>query len=559
MTTQRIMRQHTGIHFRLLTLVLLTLATLPSALFAQDGQARRDSSSVGFIGFPVSPFGRTLFSLKTRIGPYSAENRALTITGIIRELANDPFFVADSLKIEHDDDMINVVYENHVVTTITPADSKAEGKPADIIAFERHRSISDAISLRIKQSSEKGLLKSIIFSGIILLLLVLFIVLVNKLYYFLDKKIHESNKGLLNKIRIRDYQLIPHSRQIQLLHFINVTGRYILIILLLVVALWLTSYLLPWTKIYSLIFLQFILSPLKNFLSTLWYFIPNLLTIIVIIFITTLIIKFFRFLKTEVEKGEITIGGFYADWALPVFNIIRFLVWAFAIILIYPHLPGSDSKVFQGVSVLIGLLFSITSASILGNLVAGFALTFTRAFQIGDRIRVGENIGDVVEKTLAVTKIRTIKNEIITIPNSKISTSEVVNYTTLAAEHGLILHTTVTIGYDVPWQQVHQLLINAAKSTDLLLHDPEPFVLQTGLNDFYVSYQVNAFTKHPEMMAVIMSNLHRNIQDSFNNSGVEIMSPHYRAVRDGNTIAIPNDHIPASYTQPSFEVKLKKE
>ena len=553
------MRQYTGIHFRLLTLVLLTLVTLPSALFSQKSEARRDSSSVGFIGFPVSPFGRTLFSVKTRIGPYAAENRALTITGIIRELANDPFFVADSLKIEHEDDMINVVYENRVVTTITPADSKADGRPADIIAFERHRSISDAITLRIKQSSEKGLLRSIIFSGIILLLLVLFIILVNKLYYFIDKKIHESKTGLLNKIRIRDYQLIPVSRQIQLLHFINIAGRYILIILLLVIALWLTSYLLPWTKIYSLIFLQFILSPLKNFLSILWFFIPNLLTIIVIVFITTMIIKFFRFLKTEVEKGAITIGGFYADWALPVFNIIRFLIWAFAIILIYPHLPGSDSKVFQGVSVLIGLLFSITSASILGNLVAGFALTFTRAFQIGDRIRVGENIGDVVEKTMAVTKIRTIKNEIITIPNSKITSSEVVNYTTLAADKGLILHTTVTIGYDAAWQQVHELLINAAKATNFMLQNPEPFVLQTSLDDFYVSYQINAYTRNPEMMAQIMSDLHKNIQESFNKSGVEIMSPHYRALRDGNPIAVPNDHIPAAYTRPSFEVNLKKE
>ena len=324
-------------------------------------------------------------------------------------------------------------------------------------------------------------------------------------------------------------------------------------------ALWLTSYFLPWTKAYSLIFLGFILEPLKDFLNTLWFFIPNLLTIIVIVFITTLILRFFRFMRTEIEKGAIKISGFYPEWALPVFNIIRFLIWAFSIILIYPHLPGSDSKVFQGMSVFIGLLVSLTSASILGNLVAGFALTFTRAFQIGDRIRVGENVGDVIEKTMAVTKIRTIKNEIITIPNSKIQSSEVVNYSTLAGESGLIIHTTVTIGYDAPWRQVHQLLIDAAKATDQLMLSPEPFVLQNGLDDFYVSYQINAYTRNASKMAVILSDLHKNIQESFNNSGVEIMSPHYRALRDGNRIAMPDDHLPDSYTRPSFGVNLNKE
>lgn len=531
----------------------------PLVTKSQDKSAVKDSVHEEFNGFPVNPFGQNLFFVKARIGPYSADDRAQTVTDNIRQLVADPFFVSDSLLIEHDVDMINVIYKGRVVTAITDADVKAEGKPADLIAFERHKKILHAITSRIEQYSEAGLLKSIIFSGIILVLLIVFIFLVNKLYYFLDEKIHAAKTGLLTKIKIRDYQLIPVQRQIQLLHFLNLISRYLLILILFVVALWFTSYLLPWTKIYSLIFLQFILSPLKEFLSTLWFFIPNLLTIIVIVFITTMIVKFFRFLKTEIEKGAIHIGGFYAEWALPVFNIIRFLIWAFAIILIYPHLPGSDSKVFQGVSVLIGLLFSITSASILGNLVAGFALTFTRAFQIGDRIRVGENIGEVVEKTMAVTKIRTIKNEIITIPNSKISASEVINYSTLAAEHGLILHTTVTIGYDVPWQQVHKLLIDAAKATDLMLHDPEPFVLQTSLDDFYVAYQINAYTRHPEIMAVIMSNLHKNIQDSFNNSGVEIMSPHYRAIRDGNSIAVPNDCIPSGYIRPSFEVNLKKE
>ncbi|MCX6282235.1 MAG: mechanosensitive ion channel family protein [Bacteroidetes bacterium] len=549
------MRKNAGIRWGIFILALFILFSIPSVLFARDTQAAQDSAAQAFKGYPVDPFGNILFYVKTRIGPYKPEGRAKRTTEDIRELANDPFFRTDSLEIVHEDDDVDIVYGEKIVTSVTQADSKAENKPSELIASERHKAISAAVNEQIKLNSEAGILKSILFSGLILVILTLLIYLVNKIYHFLDKRIPEFKSGFLSRMKIRDVPIIPVRNQIQILHIFNQVTRYVLILLFFVTALWLTSYLLPWTKLYSLMFLKFILRPLGNFFRSIWFFIPNLLTIIVICFITTMIVKLFRFFKNEIEQGDIKLRGFFPEWALPVFNIIRFLVWAFAIILIYPHLPGSDSKVFQGVSVLIGLLFSITSASILGNLVAGFALTFTRAFQIGDRIKVGDNIGDVVEKTMAVTKIRTIKNEIITIPNGKISNSEVVNYTTLEKEGGLILHTTVTIGYDAPWRQIHKLLIEAAKATELVLSEPEPFVFQTSLDDFYVSYQVNAYTRDSHQMAVIMSNLHLNIQESFNKAGVEIMSPHYRALREGNRIAIPDDYIPKEYITPGFNVK----
>ena len=147
-----------------------------------------------------------------------------------------------------------------------------------------------------------------------------------------------------------------------------------------------------------------------------------------------------------------------------------------------------------------------------------------------------------------------IKNEEITVPNTKIMNTEVINYSTCAPMEGLIIHTTVTIGYDTPWRQIHQLLIDAAIRTDLILKNPTPFVLQTALNDFYISYQVNAYTRSPNQMAVIFSNLHQNIQDSFNNAGVEIMSPHFNAIRDGNTIAIPEENRSKGYEPPAFRV-----
>jgi small-conductance mechanosensitive channel len=165
-----------------------------------------------------------------------------------------------------------------------------------------------------------------------------------------------------------------------------------------------------------------------------------------------------------------------------------------------------------------------------------------------------------MEKALLVTRIRTIKNEDITLPNSAILSGHTINYTTTAKELGLILHTGVTIGYDVPWKQVHELLIQAALATDGIMKDEKhkPFVLQTSLDDFYVAYQINAYTDQSHRMAAIYSGLHQNIQDKFNEAGVEILSPHYRAARDGNMTTSPANYLPKDYKAPSFNITTHK-
>ena len=356
-------------------------------------------------------------------------------------------------------------------------------------------------------------------------------------------------------MHLKDYEFFNRQRQKTIMLFLLTVAKWILILFLLVITLLTVFYLLPWTKAISISILGFVINPLKNILVSFWKYIPNLITIAVIIIVARLIIRLFRFLKYEVEKETLKIPGFYPDWALPTFNILRVLIILFTIVAVWPFLPGSGSQVFQGVSVFFGLVFSLTSASALSNFMAGLTITYTRAFKLGDRVKIGDVTGDIIEKSMLVTKIKTIKNEEITVPNTKIMNTEVINYSTCAPEHGLIIHTTVTIGYDAPWRQVHQLLTDAALNTGLILEKPYPFVLQTALNDFYISYQINAYTKSPNEMANIMSDLHENIQDSFNKAGVEIMSPHYKSVRDGNAIAIPEENRPADYNPPSFRVE----
>lgn len=175
---------------------------------------------------------------------------------------------------------------------------------------------------------------------------------------------------------------------------------------------------------------------------------------------------------------------------------------------------------------------------------------------MGDRVKIADTIGNIVEKNLLVTRVRTIKNVEITIANSMVLGSHIVNFSSSAEQKGLILHTSVTIGYDAPWRTVHKLLIEAALSTEHVLREPYPFVLQTALDDFYVHYEINAHTDHPSLMARTYSDLHQNIQDKFYEAGVEIMSPHFSSMRDGNQIAIPAEYREKGYSAPAFRVGI---
>jgi small-conductance mechanosensitive channel len=243
---------------------------------------------------------------------------------------------------------------------------------------------------------------------------------------------------------------------------------------------------------------------------------------------------------------------------------VRVLLLAVALVAAFPYIPGSQSPAFQGISLFLGLLVSLASSSALSNIIAGTILTYTRAFRLGDLVRIGETMGQVTDRRLLVTRVRTPKNEIVSIPNSLILATQVLNYTTLAAERGLIAHTSVTIGYDAPWRKVHELLIAAAVKVEGVLQDPPPFVLETALNDFSISYEINFFVgpalvSSPLALLGAYSAVHVNIQECFNEAGVEIMSPNYFALRDGNQVTTPRAHLPPDYLAPAFRVRHREE
>jgi len=499
-------------------------------------------------GFAVAPFRDTLFYLFTRQGSFTAQERAAAIDGRISQIAGRPNFTRNDLKIQNSEQSTDISYRDQLLMSVSDEDALWQNTGRKQLADTLTKKIGAAIAARIDETRWQNVLRESLLALLVVFVTGFLIYGIIRLFRWLSGK-------QVSGLRIKNYELLTANTLQQVAHNLLRIIKWALIILLVYLALPVLFGIFPFTKDVSALLLHSLLSPIKKILQSIWAYIPNLITIIVLVIVFRYVLHFFKFLSSEIEKGQLRVPGFYPDWANPTYQIVRVLVLAFMLIVIFPYLPGSDSNVFKGVSVFMGVLFTFGSAGALGNVVAGLVLTYMRAFKIGDRVTIGEVTGDVIEKTLLVTRLRTIQNEIVSVPNSTVMNNHTVNFSSDATTNGLILHTTVTIGYDAPWRQVHQLLIDAALSTQLIESEPVPYVLQTSLDDYYVSYRINAYTKMPNQQAKIYSQLHQNIQDKFNEAGVEIMSPHYNALRDGNATTIPAENLPKDYKTPSFNIR----
>ncbi|GHV83492.1 hypothetical protein AGMMS50212_08320 [Spirochaetia bacterium] len=287
------------------------------------------------------------------------------------------------------------------------------------------------------------------------------------------------------------------------------------------------------TKDFAATIFGYILTPVKSFVLGFLNYIPNLFAIIVILIIARYALRALKFFTSQIERKRLVVPGFYPEWASPTSNILRVLIIAFTVVIVYPHLPHSDSDVFKGVSVLVGILFSLGSSSIISNIIAGLVMTYMRPFKKGDRIKINDITGFVVEKGPMVTRIRTHKNEYVSFPNQMILNTSVTNFNSSVERGaaGLIVYANITMGYDVPWETVHKILINAALKTAHTEKYPVPFVNQLKLDDFYCWYEINVYTKDVSMLPLIYTNLYQNIQDGFAESKISLYAPHFQVQR----------------------------
>lgn len=513
-------------------------------------------------GFPVAPFEDTLFNIYTKIGSFSAKERAAAISLRLRKLYEDPLYKADSLTLRATENGYDLLYKQDVLLlSVTNLDALWIGQTEKELATSYLLKIKEAVSQAKSTNSLSNLLKRLGLVCLILIGVWILVFFINRVFRQISAFFLRNKQKYFKGFTIRKLEILTPEKSRQLALSATNILRIIVIILAIYLSLPLLFSIFPETETWRDLLLAVIFTPVHAALEGIVNFLPDLVTIVVIYFIFRYAIKGLRFLVREIEKGNIDLDEFPAEWAQPTFNIVKFLLYAFMLVLVFPYLPGSGSPAFQGVSVFIGVLFSLGSSSAISNMIAGLVITYMRPFKIGDRIKIGDITGDVIEKTSLVTRIRTIKNEEVTVPNSTVLSSSTINYSTNAnSEHnGLILYTTVTIGYDVPWKDVHAALISAALRTKLILKEPLPFVLQTSLDDFYISYQINSYTHNAGSQAAIYSDLHQHIQDCFNEAGIEILSPHYRAARDGNMSTIPKDYLPSDYKSPGFNVHVNKD
>ena len=520
----------------------LQMAAADSVKYAQQRQ-RIDSLRQFTKGIPVVADGDTLFYLYTKRGGYTPQQRAQMTGSAIEELGRRFNLRPDSVSVDHSDIVSDLMYGNKVLLSLTDQDALWEGVSRDSLANERRQNVVDKLHEMKAEHGIWRMAKRILYFVLVIVGQYFLFRLTNWLFRKLKVRILRLKDTKIKPVSIQGYELLDAQKQANLLVFLASVGRYILMGLQLLFTVPLIFIIFPQTEGLAYRLLGYIWNPIRGIFVGIIDYIPKLFTIIVIWYAVKYLVRFVLYLAREVEGGRLKINGFYPDWAMPTFHIIRFLLYAFMIAMIYPYLPGSNSGVFQGISVFVGLIVSLGSSTVIGNIIAGLVITYMRPFKIGDRIQLNDTTGNIIEKTPLVTRIRTPKNEVVTVPNSFVMSSHTVNYSTSAREYGLIIHSEVSIGYDIPWRKVNELLIDAALNTPGVVDDPRPFVLETSLSDWYPVYQVNAYIKEADKMPQIYSNLHQNIQDKFNEAGIEIMSPHYMAMRDGNETTIPKDDL----------------
>ena len=505
------------------------------------------------VAAPVLLGGDPIIWIMAGAGPYTPQVRAERISERLKSISRDRSISNPTVTVTETEGSSELRAGTRLLMVVTQQDARAIGMARALLAAEYGRELEAAIRSERLRYAPATLMRSGVYGVVATLALVVSIWIVYRITRpvrnWVDRRWRQHGS-----LRVQQAEIVSAERIGQTIDLIVRGVRAVVILLFIDIYLTYTLGLFPWTRAVSRSLVGYVVTPFRAAGSAFLGYLPKLLFVIVIAGIIYVAIRLVTLFFNQVKHERIVFANFPPEWADPTNKIVRILLIAFGLVVAFPYLPASDSPAFAGVSVFMGVLFSLASSSALSNMIAGIVLTYTGAFRLGDRVKVGDSFGDIIETSLLATRVRTIKNEDITIPNSLVLGTSILNYTRASKTLGLILHTSVTIGYDAPWRQIHDLLISAALSTPGILAEPRPFVWQTALNDFYVTYEINAYTHSPREMIDIYAALHARIQDEFYAAGVEIMSPHFTAIRDGNTIAIPEAFRGVEYRAPAFRV-----
>jgi small-conductance mechanosensitive channel len=526
-------------------LFIILLPAFAPALFAQDSAVEPEVVKTA----PVVIDGKELFKLRG-VSSYPAAQRAREVRDRIVAVAKDANFAVDALGITQEESRDIVTAGEVQLVSVFDVDAKIENIDRKILAEVFRMKIAGAITQFREDRSPGVLLTNTVYaiglSGAVFLLLWGLLRLFRGLNGWAVRHVQKNIDNLASK----SHSLI-HAGQVWSL-FAGFLRTFRFIVLAIAIYLYLNTLLglYPWTRGVALILFDLVLNPIESLWEGFLVSLPDLIFLAILFLVVRYFLRLTHTFFKGVETGRIKLQNFEQEWASPTYRLVRLLIIAFSLVVAYPYIPGSDSGAFKGISLFLGVIFSLGSSSFIANVMAGVAMTYRGAFRVGDRVKIGDVVGEVREIKNMTTRIKTLKNESVVIPNSNILSSNVTNYSHLAKDKGLIIHTTVGIGYDTPWRQVEAMLLLAAERTPGLQKDPAPFVLQQEMGDFAVNYEINGFCKDVSRMVAIKSDLHRNIQDVFNEYGVQIMSPAYENDPEGLKIVPPDQWYSAPAVKP---------
>jgi small-conductance mechanosensitive channel len=502
---------------------------------------------------PVQVNGQTCFVLHAGVGTFTPQQRAALVNQHLQQILRSPDR-GDQTSIQDSDVGLLISVDGRPVVSVTAADARAENTETRALAERWAQSIRGALE-QARGRSWHQTVRRLVITLLVLVVALLAVILLTRARTKLARSL-EQRRERIPSLRLRGLELLSAETLFRTTSRLLLLFYSLVVLLIALAALLLVFGQFPATQGYAWQVAKWIWDPLVRIFWGVVGYLPNLFFILVIIAVTRLVVRVVDYIFTQADRGVISLEPWlHRDVARPTSQIVKAILIVLALFFIAPLVPGTGSTAAKGLSVIIGLMVSFGSSSTVGNLIAGVVLTYMRPYGLGDRVKISETLGDVVERRFLYTKVLTVKNEEVIVPSLQALSQPMINYSARARWPGLILHTTVTIGYDAPWRRVHELLLAAAQRTPHILQEPKPFVLQTALNDFFVSYQLNTYTNSPNKMQDIYSALHQNIQDAFNEGGVEIMSPHYYQLRDGNTTTLPPENRPEDYKPRRFQVE----
>lgn len=519
---------------------------------AQPDAQRRNGEAVASAAVVVN--NKRLFVFYAVVEGLIPTERAERTSQVLRQIAGDVEFDPGKIRTIETPSGTDIAYGGIRIASVSTEDARIAQSSTFKMANEFASKIRVALAERIEETTAADIAVGIGLSILATIILILTVAFISKMTISACTKLEQWRGTKIKAIKIQQAELIgAHSLADILLTVVKFSQILLFICAAAIYILQVLNF-FPRTRSISAALAANAVGPVISAIDGALEYLPSLFTLVIIALCTYAVICFARFFFDAIRDRTIHFSDFDPDWAEPSYKLSRFIIIAFALMVALPYLPGWESPAFKQVGLFLGVLVSLGSSGVVSNVMAGAVLTYTNAFKMGDRITIGDCTGDVVQKTLFVTKIRTVKNEVVSVPNGQILNSNVINYSTMGVAGQLILHKVVTIGYETPYEQVEKILLEAAYATEGLLTTPSPFVLQKSLDDYYVSYEINAYTDKPNSILQIYSDLHKNIQDKFNQANLEIMSPQYMAIRDGNETSIPVKYRDESYKPPSFLV-----